>query len=141
MAFRDYLIGALLVALFAVALISFAIQTGYDNNSVNNILNDPTINSTYTSLNNSLNSYQALAEAQRNASVSENPIIGYGTLILYTVVTIPQKFTSIVVNLYNLVLSFLSINLGIPPIASTVIIVIVIITVIFGLFRIWRLGY
>ena len=82
MEMRDYVIGFILVGLFAISLIAFGINLAEENSTGISISDDTQINSLYSGINDTIYDYNNEGSIQEKANSSynkikgENPIIG-----------------------------------------------------------------
>ena len=134
------IISFILVGLFALAFITFIYQTSLDNNPQSELLTEPVMNQTFNSLNETLNSYQTIAEEQKNLTFSENPLIATFGLVSFAIVGAGRIFSNIIMGTFNIITTMLFNVIGIPPIIFGIIFTIIIITVVFLLWRNWRQG-
>lgn len=139
---RNMIISFILVGLFALAFISFIYQTSIDNNPTSDLLTNSQLNKTFKGLNSTLSSYQQQAEFQKNVSFSENtnPFVAIFELAVTSIIGIGRTFTGMIFGTWDLITGLIFVTLGVPPIVIGVILSIIIITVIFLLFRMWRVG-
>lgn len=140
MGFRETAINAVLVGLVILAFIAFAAQTASDNNPNRTIISNPSINQTYSSLSTTLNGAAGIAGGQLNATSSETPTLGFGSLVLFSIVGAGRVFTGLVTGIYQIIFVLMVQQLQIPVILINVLITIILISVIFLGWRLYRIG-
>lgn len=140
MGFQEYLIGTILIALFAFAMISYVYQTSTDNNAVS-VLNNPALNRTFKSMNDTLSGLPTLAKSQQNATASEPATIGFGSIILFSIKSMGTLFTGTIAGIYNIINVLLIETLDFPKIVLGAIGAMVLIVAILLAWRIYRSGY
>ena len=139
MGIRIYVINALLFGLFVIATFGFIFQASQDSGS-NVFINDKMMNKTFYSLNKSLSGVQTTASEQWNATNSETPTKGSDSIIILSIKYSGTIFGGVVSTIYNVTFLFLAQALGVPPIVLGVGASIIIITIIFFLWRMYRIG-
>ncbi len=102
MTFKKVLFSTLLIALFSFAIIFFMIQQGNNVNAPLNLEDDTRVNKAFGNLSAQLNSTQARSETQLESFQSENPILSFGTLVVFAIVSIGKVFTDMITGFYNI---------------------------------------
>ena len=104
---RPLLVGLLLSGLFAFALITGGIMLGTNNNSQNNIGNDPALASYKTNLESTLGEAQANANASVEA-IGESPIsVIPGAFVFDAIAGVWKTLKVVPVTIYNLTFGLL----------------------------------
>jgi len=139
---RNMVISFILVGLFSLALISFIYQATIDNNPSSKLLTTPELNTTFYNLNKTLSGYQDTAESQKNKTFDENvnPLVATFELAIYAIVGVARIFSNMIVNVWDILTGFMFNVIGIPAIVIGVIFAIITITIVFYLFKMWRVG-
>lgn len=139
MGFQQYLIGTILIGLFAFAMISYVYQTSMDNNA-NAVLSDSVLNRTFSKMNETLNALPDSAQKQQNATADEPATIGYGSIILFSIKSFGTLFTKTIVGIFDTIGVMMG-YFAIPPIVIGTISAMVILVAILLAWRIYRSGY
>ena len=121
MGFLDKIIGAVLVGVFALALLTFGYQAQIENGTNGTILDDPHFEGLNNSFSSNLNTIRGDAGDQRDNFENQDPQTGdesgFGLL------TIPRniaKFTSMMFSSVNLVSNLLEDVFGIPSVVFNI---------------------
>lgn len=75
----QWTISIVMVALFSVAIIGFAMHFASDNNTPINIANDPQLSGTYTSIGGNLTEFSPSAQSTYNTTLSSSVTTGFTT--------------------------------------------------------------
>lgn len=138
--FRNTFIMFALIGLFAFAMISFIVTFQRDNGVSTTILSNEIINRTYSGLESNLSSFRDVAQGQRENFEAEVPERGFGSLIIFSIVSVGQKFTSLLVGVYNILIVLPAATLGVPKVVISVITSILIISLIILAWSVYRMG-
>lgn len=136
---REYIISAVLVGLFIVALLQFANFSAVDNGG-RNILSDPVLNNSMGNMSVALGGFVGDTGTQLNSTNTEQPQSSFGSLVLLSVLNAGRVFTGTVTGVYSIIGYLLVQKLGMPPFVISVISGIIIVSLIFFLWRMYRLG-
>jgi hypothetical protein len=138
--FKNVVIGALLVAIFAYALIGFSVQMAVDNNVNNSIMNNEVINSTYSNLETQIDDLKHSAETQKDSWYADIPVLGDATIIFQSIAGITRTFFSGFVSIYNLLIGLISKTIGFPIIILNGIVGVIIIISLLLLWSLYKAG-
>lgn len=144
MAFRKILFSVLLIALFSFAMIFFGMSQGRNVNAPVNLEDDPRINQSFGEFSQQLDTAQERTESQLESFQSENPILSFGTLVLFAIVSAGKVFTDMITGFYNVTLGLaFDVLFGGDPafaVVTGVIISILLISIIFLFWRVLKAG-
>lgn len=140
MGIQNYIVSSLLVGLCILSFMFWSYQISQDN-SARNIMGESSLNKSFVSLLSKMNQTQRTAQAQLNATSSENPIVAYGSLILFSITTAVRIFTGTVTGIYDTFATLISETLGINYIIIGVFNAIILIILILLGWRLYRSGY
>lgn len=138
--FREAAISFIVVGIFIIAIIGFGAQLALDNNTSNSILDNPAINKSFVSINESLEDIRIDADAQKEAWFKDIPIIGDIGLIWKSLTGILRVFFNIIINMYNVIIDLISETIGFPKFVVNTIAAIVTISTLLLLWRVVRSG-
>lgn len=138
--FRETFLIFALIGIFVFSMLSFGITLQLNNGVTDPITNNPVINSTFNRLESNLSSYGSQTQAQRASFESEIPERGFGTLIIFSIVSVGQKFTAIIITTYNILIVLPASILGISPVVISVLGSILIVTLLLLVWRVIRAG-
>lgn len=140
---RTIYTGMAVAGLFVFVMISFIVQFELDNldgGAEETILNNSIINSTFNRLNSNLSALGQDTQTQRGVFESEIPERGFGSLLIFSIVSVTQKFNALIVGVYNILVILPASILGIPAVLFSVISSILIVTIVLLLWRVVRVG-
>lgn len=138
--FKDVFITFTIVGIFMFAMISFVFELQDSNGVINTIKENELLNNTFNRLETNLSTFGSQAQTQKDNFESEIPERGFGTLIIFSIVTVAQKFTGMVIAIYNTMVLLPASVLGIPPIVVSGFNAIVLIILVLLSWRVIRLG-
>ncbi len=129
-----------IIGIMVLSAIFFIATTQSDNNTNSSILEHPIINSTFNKLQTNLTDYMESTQEQRENFESEIPERGFGSLLIFSIVTVWQKFFALIIGLYNIIIVIPSSILGVSRIVIGVLDSILIVTLLLLGWRIYRVG-
>ncbi len=138
--FYDLFMNWMFVGLVVVALLSFGVLYQEDNNANGKFIEDSLMNQTYTSLRTDLGELRDQSQAQKTLFESENPTSGFGTILLFSIVSTGKVFNSMIIGVFNTIIKLPTVVLGLDPIILSVIGTMLILTIIIGLWIVYKLG-
>lgn len=138
--FYDLFINWMLIGLFVVALFSFGVLYQEDNEVENKFIENSLMNETYGSLRTNLGELRDESQAQKTLFESENPTSGFGTILLFSIVSTGKVFNSMIIGTFNTLIKLPTVVLGIDPIILSVLGTMLILTIIIGLWIVYKLG-
>ncbi len=138
--FREVFITFSLIGLFVLATLSFGIKLQQDNSVSDTILNNSQINRTLDRLQSNLTDVSNQTQQQRQNFESEIPERGFGSLLIFSIVSVSQKFTATIIGVYNILIVLPASILGIPPEVIGVLGSILIVSLILLAWRVYRVG-
>lgn len=133
---KELIYGFLLVGLFLVCIFSFIFSFTADNLDIE--LDTDEID--LTGLESKLNSSKSQAEEYMESFQSENPLISFGALILFSIVGIGKLIINSVSAIFNILIGGTSAVLGIPPMVTGVLTAIILMSLIFAAWKLIKTG-
>lgn len=137
--FQDLFKNFMLVGLVVFGIFAFVIIIQADNNVSDKFVNNVLINETYTNLESDLSGFQEQSQAQKILFESEQPSLGFGTLLFYSIISSGKVFNSMIGAVFNSVIKLPVVVLGIDPVIVSVISTLLIISIIIGLWVLFKL--
>ena len=128
------------IGIIVLSLFSFIVNFQEENNVEDKFVDDLLINRTYENLKLDLGGLSDESQAQKTLFESENPTSGFGTILLFSIVSAGKIFNGMVIGLFNTLIALPVIFLGLDPIILSVISTMLIITILFGLWVVYKLG-
>lgn len=140
MEFRKLWVTFALIGLMVFSLLAFIVQFQTDNQQADSILNNTIINRTYSGLQTNLSSFGSTSQGQRGVFESETPTDSFGSLIIFSIVSSGKIFTGMLVGVFNLLILLPSSLLGLSPVIVSTLSAILIVSIIFALWRVYKVG-
>lgn len=140
MEFKKLWITFALIGLMVFSLLAFIVRFQIDNQQADSILNNSIINRTYSGLQTNLSSFGSTSQSQRGVFESETPTDSFGSLIIFSIVSSGKIFTSMLFGVFNLLILLPSSLLGLSPIIVSTLSAILIVSIIFALWRVYKVG-
>lgn len=137
---REQFTNFAIIGIMVLASIFFIVQTQTDNDTNTSILENQIINSTFTKLQDNLTAYSSTTQQQRENFEGEIPERGFGSLLIFSIVTVWQTFMSLTIGVYNILIVVPASVLGVSPIIIGVLDSILIVTLLLLGWRIYRVG-
>ncbi len=138
--FREMFILFSLVGILVLGTISFGVTFQEENDVTNTILEDQRINNTFIRLGGNLSDFESETQSQREVYESEIPERGLSSLIIFSLVPIIQKFTAMIVGIFNILIIIPSEILGMPSIVMGTLEAIFLVSFIILGWRVLRVG-
>lgn len=138
--FKDLFFNFMFVGLIVFSLFAFIITTQAENNTPDKFINNVLINETYSTLESDLLDFQQQSQAQKLLFEREQPTLGFGTLLFYSVISSGKVFNSMIGAVFNSIIKLPVVVLGIDPVVVSVITTMLILSIIVGLWIIYKIG-
>lgn len=129
MELKEYAWGFLIAGLFLVSIFSFIFVTVDENSEI------PTMETDAIDLDNlesSLESSQAEADSWLESFSSEDPLVSYGSLILFSIIGVVKLVVDSIIIFFNIIIGGISSIFGIPPIVTGTLSAMLLIGLIFA---------
>lgn len=131
---------SLLILLFSVSMISFGLQISVDNNSSHSITNDENLNATRNAFESRIDSASSNFSASKEGFFSDIPLLSEIEGTVTAIFGVVPNFISQTTASYNLVMSFVTEELNIPPIVLNMATAFLIIAGILLAWRVYKAG-
>lgn len=138
--FQDTFYSFMLLGLLVLALLSSSFIIQEDNDAPQPLASNPLFNQTATSLNESISSAEASGQIQQGIFSEEKPREGFGSIVLFGVVSAGKTFTNVTYDILGLTFRIPMVVLGINSEIVSAFISILVITIIIGLWIVYKLG-
>ncbi len=138
--FKEIVGKIVLAGLLLLALFSFIIIVQSDNDAVDKIADDSVFNSSLSGLIESIDDSTEAAEEKYDVFNSEDPKPGFGSIVLFGIVSVGKTFSNIVFGIFAAVIKLPLIILGVPSTVYNMIITLLIISVIVAVWLLYKLG-
>ena len=138
--FYELFINFMLVGLVVLSLFAFGSFFQSDNNIENQFMENTLMNDTYGSLRTDLGGLRDKSQAQKTLFESENPTSGFGTILLFSIVSTGKVFNGMIIGTFNTLIKLPVVFLGLDPIIVSIISTMLILTIIIGLWVVYKLG-
>ena len=134
--FVSFALGTLLI----LSIFAFGMTLQSDNNGTEIIKQNTLLNSSFNQLQSDLGGMRSVAQTQRESFESETPTAGFGSLILFSIVSSGKVFTGVIIGSFNVLIKLPMVFFGIDPIVSSVLLTILIVMFLLGLWSLYKLG-
>lgn len=138
--FYDLFMNWMLIGLVVVSILSFGVLYQEDNEAEDKFIEDSLMNETYVNLKTDLGELRDQSQAQKTLFESENPTSGFGTILLFSIVSTGKVFNSMIIGVFNTIIKLPTVVLGLDSIILSVIGTMLILTIIIGLWIVYKLG-
>jgi len=138
--FQELFTNFMLIGLVVLSMFAFGVFFQQENSVDTPFIENTLMNNTYHSLYTNLNSLRDESQAQKTLFESENPTGGFGTILLFSIVSSGKVFNGMVVGTFNTLIKLPVVILGIDPVIVSVLSTLLILTIIIGLWIVYKLG-
>ena len=138
--FLEFFMKYMLVGLVILSTFSFIVLFQAENEVTDQFGDNSFINSTFNDLKTNLGGLQADTQVQKDLFETEDPKLGFGSLILKSIVSSGKTFNSMIVGVLNILFILPVVFLGLDPIVVSVLMTVLGIIIIFGLWAVYKLG-
>lgn len=129
-----------LLALIFVALFNVIISTQEENNAEVKLIDEEVFNSSFNKLLITVDDSTEKSQEKYDVFLSEEPKTGFGSLVLFGIVSVGRTFSNIVFGTLSAVIRLPLIVMGIPDTTINLIIAWLIIVVIVAVWLLYKLG-
>jgi len=137
----DTLVGKfVLSAIMISCLFLFIIVMQEKDGSVDPISEDPIFNQSFSALSKSIDQSNEESESKYNVFISEEPKAGFGSIVLFGIVSVGKSFSNIVFSFFGAIIKLPLFVLGIPATIYSLILTWLIIIVIVSVWLLYKLG-
>ncbi len=138
--FYELFINWMLVGLVVVSLLSFGVFWQEDNNVERKFIEDSLMNQTYFNLYGNLSGFRDDSQTQKTLFESENPTSGFGTILLFSIVSSGKVFNGMVIGVFDTIIKLPTVIIGVDKTVLSVIGTMLLLTIIIGLWAVYKLG-
>lgn len=128
------------IALICVALFSTIILTQKENNAGEQIINEEVFNNSFNNLIESVDDSTEKSQEKYDVFISEEPKTGFGSLVLFGIVSVGRTFSNIVYGTFSALIKLPLIVLGIPSSTLNLIIAWLTIVIIVSVWLLYKFG-
>ncbi len=138
--FEDLFVNYALAGLLVLSIFFFCITLQLDNNAKEIITDNTLLNESFGELQEDLSGMRSISQTQRELFEEEKPTTGFGTLVLFSIVSSGKVFTGMTIGTFNVLIKLPMVLFGIDPIISSVLSTILVVVIILGLWYLYKLG-
>ncbi len=138
--FYELFMNFMLIGLVVLSIFSFSVFFQEENSVEDQFIDNSLMNDTYYTLREDLSGLRDESQAQKTLFESENPTGGFGTILLFSIVSSGKVFNGMVIGVFNSIIKLPVVFLGLDPAIISVISTMLIVTIIIGLWIIFKLG-
>lgn len=129
-----------MIGLVIFCLLSFIFFVQDDNNATDKLINNQLINQTYGNLSGNLDTMRDSSQSQLTLFQSENPTSGFGSILLFSIVSVGKTFINMVTGVFNITINLPVAVLGVDKAVVGVISAILVLSLIVGAWILYKLG-
>ncbi len=135
------LVGNFMIAgVLIMSLFSFSIVLQEENGAVDPLSDNEIFSDSFSALIDSITNSTREAEEKYDVFNSEDPKAGFGSIVLFGIVSVGKTFSGIVFGTFSAIIKLPLIMLGIPSSIYNQILVLLIISVIVAVWLLYKLG-
>lgn len=138
--FLDLFTKFVIIGLVVLSMFTFTAFFQSENNIDNKFIDNSLMNETFNSLRTNLTGFRDISQDQKNLFESENPTRGFGTILLFSIVSAGKVFNGMLVGIFNILIKLPVVVLGLDPVVVSALSTILILTIIIGLWIVYKLG-
>ena len=138
--FLDLFTNFMLIGLVVLSMFAFGTFFQEENNVDDQFIENSLMKETYSKLKSDLGDLRGQSQAQKTLFESENPTGGFGTILLFSIVSTGKVFNGMIIGLFNTLIKLPVTFLGLDPIIVSILATMLILTVIIGLWIVYKLG-
>lgn len=138
--FEKLFMSFMIVGLLIIGSLAFIITIQSDNSVSDKFIDNELINETYSGLSEDLVGLRDQSQAQKTLFESENPTSGFGTILLFSIVSSGKVFNGMIIGIFNTIIKLPVAFLGLDPIIISVLSTLLILGIILGAWAIYKLG-
>ena len=139
-AFLDLFMKFMFIGMVILSLFSFIVLFQSENNVSDPFAENDLINSTFSDLTTKIGELEGQTQDQKDLFEKEPPLVGFGSLILKTIVSSGNVFNSMIVGVFNIIFILPVVFLGLDKLVVSAIMTVLGIIIVFGLWSVYKLG-
>ena len=129
-----------MIGLVVLALFSLIIVVQKNNDASQPLIEDKLFNSTYLNLNDTIADLESTSSSKYGLFTTEKPVLGFGSIVLFTIVNVGKTFGNIIFVLFTLIIKVPLIVLGVDPTITSMLISFLTISIIIALWVVYKFG-
>ena len=138
--FQELVLNFSIVAIMVLSLFSFFIIVQEQNDAVDPLKDNVVFSDSFEQLIGTIENNTRDAEEKYGVFNDEDPKAGFGSIVLFGIVSVGKTFSSIIFGTFIAVIKLPLVILGIAPSVYNLILVILIISVIVSVWLLYKLG-
>lgn len=138
--FLDLFTKFVIMGLVVISMFTFTAFFQSENNIDNKFIDNSLMNETFNSLRTKITGFRDISQSQKNLFESENPTRGFGTILLFSIVSAGKVFNGMLIGIFNILIKLPVVVLGLDPVVVSALSTILILTIIIGLWIVYKLG-
>lgn len=138
--FKDLFGNFLWLGVFVLAGFAFIVVTQSSNDATQPMVENSLFNESFEDLSSSLSGLEDASGVQYNQFIGEEPRTGFGSIVLFGIVSAGKTFGNVVIGLFTILVKLPLVVLGIPQTLFSVITTWVVISLIIAAWILYKLG-
>lgn len=128
------------IAIVMFSIFGLIVSTQNDNDVAIKLTDNTLMNVTIGNLTEDLGALRDKSQEQKTLFEDENPTSGFGTILLFSIVSVGKTFNSMIVGIFNVLITLPVSFLGLDPAIIGIITALLLLTIILGAWRVYKLG-
>jgi len=138
--FQDIFGNFAFLGLMVLAILGLVITVQNLNESVQPLSEHELINETFTNITSLIGSAEGESKSKYNLFSSEKPRLGFGSIVLFTIVTVGKTFGNLIFGLFTFIIKIPLIILGVNQTIVSMIISFLTISIVIALWIVYKFG-
>lgn len=138
--FSDIAGNFLIISLIVLSLFALAITVQNDNDAAQPIIEEPLFNESYRGLLSNIQESSGSSRTQEGLFNSENPKPGFGSIVLFGIVSAGKTFSSMSFAFFTVVIKLPLVALGIDPNVASLLLTYLILLILVALWALYKFG-
>lgn len=136
--FQTFMFIGLIV--FSMLAFSSFLQSENNVDESQRLTNNTLLSNTFSQLNQNFTSSGSRSQNQKTIFETENPTAGFGSFLLYSILSAGRVFNSMIVGVFNTLIKLPVVFLGLDPVVVGILSTLLVVAIIFGLWSVYKLG-
>jgi len=129
-----------ILGLIIFGIFSFIAIIQTDGEAVQPLSDDKDFGNAFSGLSNNLSDLEDSSKNQWNNFKTENPVVGFASIVLFSVVDVGRTFGTLIFNIFEIVIKFPVMILGLPNTITSILLSWLAISLIVALWILYKLG-
>lgn len=138
--FQKLIFTFMFIGLIIFSTLYFGALFLQENNAESNFMENELMNNTFSSLQTELDGFRDQSQRQKTLFESENPTSGFGTILLFSIVSSGKVFNSMLIGIFNIIIRLPVVFLGLDSAVVGTLSTMLVLSIIISLWVLYKLG-